>query len=273
MMTECVSCKQTRPIAARGLCRTCYSRWQRTGEFTYKETTRGACRVEGCPNKVHGQGLCSKHLLRLRRTGTTEPGRTYPQKNGLQSQHDLYAQWTEFRRAKNKRPVVQEWLDDMDTFVRDVGGARPSRRHRLYPVDRSRPVGPDNYIWREASIEKMPGEGQKEYAKRQRLAHREMYPDIYKDQNLKRSFGPDFGIDQYIEMLEAQDHKCAICGEKETAVKNNKFLHLAVDHCHRTKKVRQLLCQACNTGLGKFRDDTSLLALAIAYLAKHNQPA
>lgn len=96
-----------------------------------------------------------------------------------------------------------------------------------------------------------------------------MYPDIYKDQNLKRSFGPGFGIDQYIEMLEAQDHKCAICGQPETMVKRGKKLHMAVDHDHATGKVRALLCHSCNTGLGKFRDDTSLLALAIAYLAKH----
>ncbi len=268
----CEACGQPRPIAARGLCRTCYSRWQRGGTVDYIRPIKSkVCSVEGCMSRAHGQGLCNKHLLRLRRTGTTDEGRPYTHylkdPSALPTTHDLYPVWAEFTRSKNRRPVEDRWMD-FATFISEVA-PRPGRRWRIYGLDRSKPLGHGNYIWREASIEKLPGEDQKEYARRQRLAHREMYPDIYKDQNLRRSFGPGFGIDQYIEMLEAQDHKCAICGEKETTVKNNKVLHLAVDHCHRTKKVRQLLCQACNTGLGKFKDDVSTLALAIAYLNKH----
>jgi hypothetical protein len=38
------------------------------------------------------------------------------------------------------------------------------------------------------------------------------------------------------------------------------------DHDHSTMKHRGWLCSACNTGLGKFRDDVQLLNKAINYL-------
>lgn len=40
-----------------------------------------------------------------------------------------------------------------------------------------------------------------------------------------------------------------------------------IDHDHRTGKVRGILCQACNLGLGKFRDDPALIKSAIRYLS------
>lgn len=118
-------------------------------------------------------------------------------------------------------------------------------------------------------VTKEPGESREDYNKRQRKAHREAYPMVYKSHNLRRSFGPDFGFDAYMAMAEAQDFKCAVCGETERATKNGMPIALAVDHDHKTGRVRGLCCMDCNTGLGKFRDDVDLLHKAIAYLTKH----
>lgn len=66
---------------------------------------------------------------------------------------------------------------------------------------------------------------------------------------------------QIDEMLAAQNRTCKICGGDNGPAKR-----LAVDHCHTTGKVRGLLCDRCNHGLGHFRDNPGTLSAAIAYL-------
>lgn len=41
-----------------------------------------------------------------------------------------------------------------------------------------------------------------------------------------------------------------------------------VDHCHETGKVRGILCQVCNSGIGMFRDSPEILRAAIDYLER-----
>ncbi len=74
--------------------------------------------------------------------------------------------------------------------------------------------------------------------------------------------------EKYCGMAYRQSYVCAICGKDETSINNlnGKPNGLAIDHCHKTGKVRGLLCFSCNLGLGKFKDNTSLLQKAISYL-------
>lgn len=65
-------------------------------------------------------------------------------------------------------------------------------------------------------------------------------------------------------MLEAQNHRCAICGKQEDRP-------LDVDHDHKTNKVRMLLCNQCNQGLGLFMDDPFLLDKAAEYIRKFEE--
>lgn len=57
-----------------------------------------------------------------------------------------------------------------------------------------------------------------------------------------------YGIskDQYDSLYESQNGCCAICGKHSAEFK--KSLH--VDHCHKTNKIRGLLCPGCNISLG-----------------------
>lgn len=76
--------------------------------------------------------------------------------------------------------------------------------------------------------------------------------------------------EQYQEMFLAQKNKCAICKQPETRInRSGDTCKLAVDHCHKTLKIRALLCHACNTGIGKFEDNIALLQKAIEYLKEH----
>lgn len=75
-----------------------------------------------------------------------------------------------------------------------------------------------------------------------------------------------YGIDNttFNKMLVKQKHKCKICKQKMT-----KQLH--VDHCHKTYKIRGLLCRDCNTGIGLLKENTTIIKNAIKYIKEHNE--
>lgn len=79
-----------------------------------------------------------------------------------------------------------------------------------------------------------------------------------------------YGItkDQWQDMFKSQDGTCAICKQPETLFdsKLQKTRKLSVDHCHKTGRVRGLLCGKCNKGIGLLNEDPTLLSNAIDYL-------
>jgi hypothetical protein len=89
------------------------------------------------------------------------------------------------------------------------------------------------------------------------LAYKRQHPELYKDYGRKSKYGLQPG--EYARMLAAQDGLCLIC-----RTPHPKPLH--VDHCHVTNKVRGLLCDLCNRGLGYFHDDPEQLESAARYL-------
>lgn len=71
-------------------------------------------------------------------------------------------------------------------------------------------------------------------------------------------------IEVYEEMLHNQDNKCFCCGISHLDIPNG----LYVDHCHKTGKVRGLLCSTCNLGIGYAKDNVEILKNMIKYLEK-----
>lgn len=61
-------------------------------------------------------------------------------------------------------------------------------------------------------------------------------------------------------MADAQQGRCAICRQEAP---------LVTDHNHVDGRVRDLLCTACNRGLGFMQENEEILAAAIAYLRRH----
>lgn len=74
---------------------------------------------------------------------------------------------------------------------------------------------------------------------------------------------------EYEKMLDLQNGACAICGKRETVrVRNGTIRHMAVDHDHKTGKIRGLLCSRCNPMLGLAKDDSNTLLSAVRYLIR-----
>lgn len=71
-----------------------------------------------------------------------------------------------------------------------------------------------------------------------------------------------YGMTQslYDSMLSVQQNKCAICGGISSG------RSLAIDHCHKTGKIRGLLCEKCNWMIGFAKDNPDILRSAIEYL-------
>lgn len=82
--------------------------------------------------------------------------------------------------------------------------------------------------------------------------------DIYRNTDLKRRYG--ITLRDYQRMLENQSGSCALCFRKPKRRK------LHVDHCHRTGRIRGLLCSRCNQALGALGDTAVDVLRAVKYL-------
>jgi hypothetical protein len=69
-------------------------------------------------------------------------------------------------------------------------------------------------------------------------------------------------LEDYNKLLKMQNNCCAICSLNQS--ENKKAF--AVDHNHKTGKVRGLLCSLCNQGIGFLKDDIKILKRAMKYL-------
>lgn len=97
---------------------------------------------------------------------------------------------------------------------------------------------------------------------KQRNLYESRYGDGLRERNLKKFY--NMSREDYLLMSSLQDNKCFICE------KINNFGpwkdKLVVDHCHKSGKIRKLLCDKCNKGLGQFDDSPELLKKAANYI-------
>lgn len=92
---------------------------------------------------------------------------------------------------------------------------------------------------------------------------REEHPERHRANARKFKLKSKYGItpEEYDVMFAAQKGLCFLCGKQEP-----KGVRLAVDHCHKEKRVRKLLCRVCNLLLGRIEADAQWLTRALDYL-------
>jgi hypothetical protein len=104
-----------------------------------------------------------------------------------------------------------------------------------------------------------------EYYRRWKAEHPE------RNRNYHRRYRYGISHEDFLTLFEKQGGKCACCG---TALvldlpKRDPQRTTSVDHDHETGKIRGLLCNGCNAGLGHFEDSVQRLEQAVAYIRRH----
>jgi len=165
--------------------------------------------------------------------------------------------------AKDK----QRWVNSQEFFIRKK---KDKSKLSLYASLHKEQIAETKRLWREKNREKQ-NEQSKWRKRKNRQADKikrqsEEFKKKRKNNDLIRKFG--INLQQYELILDQQGGKCAICNS-HSCKSGRKF---AVDHNHETGQVRGLLCQNCNTALGRFQDSQELLLTAISYLQTHNNP-
>lgn len=102
------------------------------------------------------------------------------------------------------------------------------------------------------------------YSKKYNKDKKEYFRQKSRDRLLKIKY--NMGAEDYTTMLSEQNGGCAICGSPP-----EEGCFLKVDHCHNSEKVRGLLCNNCNTGIGLLKEDIDIMEKAIKYIKEHSK--
>jgi len=127
---------------------------------------------------------------------------------------------------------------------------------------------PKRKAYKRAWLDQNPDK-QAEYIKRQR-ARIEADPEKYRTYFRNRHIIKTYGItpERYAEMVAEQGGVCAVCGRLPNGT-NHVEQNLVIDHRDDSGKVRGLLCNNCNSGMGMIGDTVAHLEAAMEYLKKY----
>lgn len=166
-------------------------------------------------------------------------------------------------KFRDKINMDEKWMN-FENYYSDVG-VKPSDRHRMHRIDKTGKWGPDNWEWREDLLpEKYKTHDSKEYLKEWRKAN----PTYHRERRYRIKYG--VSLAEYEEMSKVQGGRCETCGKHESQSQQGTVRQLAVDHNHKTGKVRGLLCNNCNAAIGYVQESLEIIESIAAYLRKHS---
>ena len=100
------------------------------------------------------------------------------------------------------------------------------------------------------------------------LTHRDELNRRSRERSIRYTFG--ITVEQYEKLLSDQGFKCAICKRdlpRSISNRNRK----ALDHDHKTGKIRDFLCAPCNMAIGQMSESSQRLRAAADYLERHEK--
>jgi hypothetical protein len=241
------------PVHAKGLCKTCY------GRARWHKRRKGVCASCGEDGGLVSKGLCTKCYKAYIEKKNAAVCIGCEELKPIKSKgmcHKCYQRYlrhddpTHGRVKKGDEPCIYCGARPIHAkrlcakcYLRYLKNGSPERA-RTVNIAECKKCGETKHI-------RVRGLCKTCYAASLRLVKRGLPEDAYET------------------MFDAQKGVCAICGNPEQ-VKNGKrrggYKKMAIDHDHKTGRVRGLLCQMCNQGLGCFKDSPDLLTKAIKYL-------
>lgn len=209
------------------------------------------------PSQRHNGGYCRECKRAYERSKKRPPLAKCARCGGERTgSHRAYCSpcWKQYREERRLKPCAR------------CGGERIGHQvHDAYCNDCARAYHRERYAEngrRITPICSMCG------IERDEQVHQAYCPNCLYAWQIKRKYG--LAMDEYIAMLEIQGGGCSICGARQSQLWREVVRQpLLIDHDHETGKVRGLLCDHCNRGLGQFRDDPALLHKAAEYLEAH----
>jgi len=178
----------------------------------------------------------------------TELLRRDPIRRARTNQRHSEAYYRNAEQRKKKLEAGKIWREQHPDLKGYMNAA--AKRHYQRNVDRMREKGREAY-WKD--------------------------PEAAKAATRIRNYKKLYGLTEegFLSLLQAQKEVCAICGLPESRKFRGKVTRLAVDHCHKTGRVRGLLCVKCNLTVAMFEsviDNTGGIDEAVkrlrAYLGK-----
>ena len=143
-------------------------------------------------------------------------------------------------------------LKPMDNFHNDI--SKRDKKHSQCKSCHSNRIK----LKRKTNIEWVRAERIK--SKEYRINNSEQFKKTIRNSTLKKKYG--INIEQYNEIFKNQGYVCAICGSD----KPRGYGRMCVDHNHLTGKIRGILCQPCNTSIGKMMENPNLIRKLALYV-------
>ena len=199
----------------------------------------------------------------------TDPKRLEWNKKWLAKKKLEDPQWAAKRRRRQTKRQHEKLAANPELAAKER-----ERQRRVKQDQRADPIRGDRLRESETSRHRRRYDTDPEYrAKKLQTSFDKYYrdkdldPNAIRDRSFKsrcKSYG--ITVEEYEQMFEEQGGVCKICECPESNEYKGTVTMLAIDHCHKTGKVRGLLCAACNTGIGRLDDNVEKLQAAIEYL-------
>jgi hypothetical protein len=177
------------------------------------------------------------------------------------SRKTIYLRKKSKKLGKNPRHYTLEAQQDIKNGLKYCPGCKTKKIISSYYTNKASASGVDFYC---IKCKKTQADINYDPKKRARY-YKNLNKEELKNKQLQRKFG--ISLEYYNQMLVEQNYKCDCCKKN---VKDNKKL-LAVDHCHKTNKIRGLLCNNCNAALGFIKEDIEIAQNLINYIIKYSK--